>query len=95
MITAAVERESYALAIVAMITSAIAAFVYLRIVVAMYLADPDPDDDLEPVRVPAGAAVAIGSAFAFTIAAGVLPSLVLDPADDAVPVVVATATADG
>ncbi len=95
VITAAVERESYALAIVAMVTSAIAAFVYLRIVVAMYLADPDPDDDLEPVRVPAGAAVAIGLAFAVTITAGMLPSLVLDPADDAVPVVVATATADG
>lgn len=87
VITAAVDERSYAIALIAMITSAVSAYVYLRIVVAMYLTDPDPDTaTLGPVRVPLSAGVGLAIALAVTVVVGFLPSLVIDPANDAVPV---------
>ena len=41
------------------------------------------------IRIPAAAAVGLGLAVAVTIVVGVLPGLVLNPAADAVPVLVA------
>ena len=40
VIAAAVDAQSYVLAVIAMLASVIAAFLYLRIIVSMYLADP-------------------------------------------------------
>ena len=45
VIAAAVDAESYVLAVIAMLASVIAAFLYLRIIVTMYLADPEPGDE--------------------------------------------------
>ena len=36
------------LAIIAMLASVIAAFLYLRIIVSMYLADPEGDEERNP-----------------------------------------------
>jgi NADH-quinone oxidoreductase subunit N len=62
VIAAAVSVEAYLLAVVAMLSAVIAAFLYLRITVAMFLDEPaaatDPEVEGEPV--PAGA-VAEGS----------------------------------
>ena len=89
VISAAVDRHSYALAIVAMLSAVIAAYLYLRITVSMFLADP-ADDNTAPISVPASAGLAIAIAAAFTIVAGVAPSVVLDAARHAVPILTVT-----
>jgi NADH-quinone oxidoreductase subunit N len=93
VINAAVEDESYVLAVIAMLSAVISAFLYLRIVAAMYLSGGDETEGApEPVagrRVPIGAAVALGVALAFTVIVGFLPDQVVDWARDAVPVLTA------
>ena len=95
VIGAAVESNSYALALVAMVSAVVSAFVYLRITVAMYMSDADGGDaalgvPIPPgsVRVPPAAALGLAVAVAFTIAVGLLPSTVVDFARDAVPVLI-------
>jgi NADH-quinone oxidoreductase subunit N len=81
VISAVVQSHSYALAIVAMLAAVIAAFVYLRIIVVMYMgADGEA---VSRVPVPAGTAVALTLAFAFTVIVGFAPQLVFDFARDA------------
>jgi NADH-quinone oxidoreductase subunit N len=90
IISAAVDAKSYGLAIVAMVASVVAAFLYLRIIVSMYLVDDDPtvethDNPASAARpwVPWTAAAALTVAAAFTIAFGVWPSPLVDFARDA------------
>ncbi len=46
VIAAAVESRSYALAVIAMVAAVIAAFFYLRVIVAMYMSgDPEPEPE--------------------------------------------------
>ncbi|MEY2470543.1 MAG: NADH-quinone oxidoreductase subunit [Actinomycetota bacterium] len=81
VIAAAVEAKSYALAVIAMLSAVIAAFLYLRIVLAMYtpaegdeaVAGKDP-----ALRPPTAIAIALGVAVIVTIASGVLPGPALD-----------------
>ena len=84
-------RESYALGVIAMVSAVIAAFLYLRVIVAMYLSEPE--GEVAPagpkVGVPGTAALGLAVAFAFTIVVGIAPSAVIDFARDAVPVLVA------
>ena len=90
VIAAAVDAESYVLAVIAMLASVIAAFLYLRIIVSMYLTDPEPGDDLlPPVRVPFSAGLGLALTLAFTVVVGFLPWWVVDYARDAVPHLVA------
>lgn len=86
VIGAAVEERSYAIAIIAMVAAVIAAFLYLRIMVSMWLAEPD--EDAPPVRVSVGAALAIVAAVGFTLVVGIVPGWLLDAADDAVAIAV-------
>jgi NADH-quinone oxidoreductase subunit N len=90
VIGAAVEAESYALALIAMVSAVVSAFVYLRIIVAMYMTGEEGDDaeDLPAIRVPPAAALSLGIALVFTVVVGVLPSPVVDFARDAIPVLV-------
>jgi NADH-quinone oxidoreductase subunit N len=89
VISAAVDSHSYALAIIAMLSSVVSAFLYLRVVVAMYLVDVD-DAELGPrVRIPFGAAIALTVAVVGTLGFGILPNKVVDLAERAVPVVLA------
>ncbi|NND76056.1 MAG: NADH-quinone oxidoreductase subunit N [Ilumatobacter sp.] len=88
VIQAAVEERSYAIAIIAMVAAVVAAFLYLRIMVNMWLAEPaDGVDEAtaagEPggLRVPLSAGVAIAGAAAFTLFVGVLPGWLIDAAD--------------
>ncbi len=78
VIRAAVEARSYAIAIIAMVAAVIAAFLYLRIMVSMWLDDPASD---AVVHVPRGAAIAIALAALFTIVVGVFPGWLLNAAD--------------
>lgn len=87
VIGAAVASKSYAIAMIAMLTSAVSAFAYLRVIVTMYLGDGEESDSSlsARVRVPAGAGLALAASLLATIGLGVLPSSVLDAAKDAVP----------
>ena len=73
-IKAAVEAHSYALAIIAMLAAVIAAFLYLRIMISMWVAEPESGDDKrEPVAVPALLGVAITLSVGFTLVVGLFP----------------------
>jgi NADH-quinone oxidoreductase subunit N len=57
----------------------IAAFLYLRIMVSMWLGDAD--DDAARCAVPFSMGVAITAAVAFTIVVGMFPGWLIDAAD--------------
>ncbi len=86
VIVAAVDAKSYVLAVIAMLCSVIAAFVYLRITVSMY--STDGEVPAKRLRVPIGAATAVTIAVTFTLVVGFFPSNLIDLARDAVPVIV-------
>jgi NADH-quinone oxidoreductase subunit N len=95
VIAAAVDADSFALAIIAMLSAVIAAFLYLRIIVSMFLADASDAGAAEAdavdgvglarVRIPVSAGLAIAVAFGVTLLLGVWPGWLLDLARDAVP----------
>lgn len=87
VIAAAVDVGSYAVAAAAMLGAAIAAFVYLRLLVAMYL-DDDQAADTHPVVVPVGARMVIGLAAAGVLFVGLVPGPLVDLSRDAIPVLV-------
>ena len=79
VIQAAVEQHSYALGIIAMVSAVIAAFLYLRIMVNVWVQDPEEGDDVAgPVRVPWTGALAIGVSVLFTVAIGFFPGWIID-----------------
>jgi len=61
--------------VAAMLAAVIAAFLYLRIMVSMWLSDPADD---APVSISKSAGLAITLAVAVTLFIGILPSLLLD-----------------
>lgn len=81
VITAAVDARSFWLAVIAMLAAVVAAFLYLRIVVAMFLEAPDPD--APRLRIPRGPAVAVAIVVLFTLAFGIYPEPLLNLANDA------------
>jgi NADH-quinone oxidoreductase subunit N len=99
VISAAVDAGSTWLAVVAMLAAVIAAYLYLRIVVSLYMSDDDGEaavgaDDEAAVmaggrRVPVGAAVALFACVVVTVGVGVWPGAISETARDAVPVLVA------
>ena len=86
VIAAAAEGRSYALAGVAMLAASVAAFVYLRILVAMYLDDGSDVPDVDPV--PWGPRIVIAVSVSLVLFLGVVPGPLVDLAKDAVPVLV-------
>lgn len=78
VIKSAVEVDSYAIAIAAMVAAVIGAYLYLRIVVSMWLEEPTTDEN---VVVAKPVIVVIGCAVAFTLVVGIFPSLLLDAAE--------------
>jgi len=91
VITAAVDAGSTGLAIVAMLAAVIAAFLYLRIIVAMYMGDDDAAEKAPSgIAVPFGAGLALALCVLVTIGVGVWPGAISHWAQDAIPVLVAT-----
>ncbi len=90
VINAAVAEEQYVLAVIAMVSAVIAAYLYLRIIVSMYFAGAD-DHGVSPEmanppakKVPAGAAIALGIAVFATLWLGIVPDTVTSVANEAV-----------
>jgi NADH-quinone oxidoreductase subunit N len=79
VIQAAVSENSYAIAIIAMVAAVVAAFLYLRIMVSMWL--HEPDESAVVSSVPFSAGLAIGLAAVFTLAVGVYPTWLIDLSD--------------
>jgi NADH-quinone oxidoreductase subunit N len=76
VIQAAVDERSYAIAIIAMVVAVIAAFVYLKIMVTMWLGDAA--DGSQTVPVPFAAGLAIVVAVIFTLVVGIFPGWLID-----------------
>jgi NADH-quinone oxidoreductase subunit N len=79
VIQAAVEVDSYAIAVIAMVAAVVAAFLYLRIMVTMWTSDPA--DGADRVVIPFSTGVAIIAAVAFTLVVGIVPGWLIDAAD--------------
>jgi NADH-quinone oxidoreductase subunit N len=78
--SAAIAHGGTWLAVVGVLSSAVAAFFYVRVIVLMYFSEPDGD----AVSIAAPSAytiIAIGVGAAATVLLGVVPSLLLDLAD--------------
>lgn len=78
VIRASVSTESYVLAVLAMVSAVIAAYLYLRIMVSMWLAEPATTERHE---LSFAARLTLGLAVAITLIVGVLPSWLLDLSD--------------
>ena len=98
VLAAAVDADSYWLALVAMVSAVIAAYLYLKVIVAMYMSDDEAGSagttgaeagraGGDRRRVPFGAGVALSVAAGVTVLFGVLPGLLDGLADDATPVI--------
>jgi NADH-quinone oxidoreductase subunit N len=86
VIRAATEGEHYGLAIVAMLSAAISAFLYLRIVYTMYFDEVDDAAGArEPIRLPVSAGIAIVLSLGFTLLAGVFPGWLMELTRNAIP----------
>jgi NADH-quinone oxidoreductase subunit N len=99
VLEASVDAGSWPLAVTAMVSAVIAAFLYLRITVSMYMGDESEDEGAEaPARsrsrrlpVPFGAGLALAVTFAVTLFVGFLPGSLADTSSHAVPNVSAPA----
>jgi NADH-quinone oxidoreductase subunit N len=89
VVTAAVDAGSTSLAIVAMVSSVISAFLYLRITVSLYMGDPGEQPTTPRIAIPVGAGIALALCLVVTLVAGVWPGSISELARDAVPVLVA------
>ena len=73
-----VGRHADVIAVVAMLTGAMAAFLYLRIVVAMYLGAEGEEPATPHLRVPAGTKVALGLCVLVTLGVGIAPDALVN-----------------
>jgi NADH-quinone oxidoreductase subunit N len=90
VIVAAVDAGSTWLAVIAMLTSVISAYLYLRITVSLYMSDPDEAEaDAPRLSIPLGAGIALAVCMVVTLVVGVWPGSISGLAQDAVPALVA------
>jgi NADH-quinone oxidoreductase subunit N len=78
VIKSAVEVDSYAIAIAAMVAAVIGAYLYLRIVVSMWMEEPTSTNELviaRPVQ------IVIGVSVAATLIVGIFPDMLLNAAE--------------
>ncbi len=85
-IQVAVVNETYWLAIVAMLSAVVAAYLYLRIIGAMYMTEGESDGDVSAISATGMVAVVI--VVLITIGFGIVPGPLVDFADDALLLVV-------
>jgi NADH-quinone oxidoreductase subunit N len=98
VIDAAIEARSFWLALVAMLSAVISAYLYLRIVLTMYVGPDEGAEEAEAeaekagprIRIPAAAAIALVVAVVATIGIGLVPDPLTETARNATPELVAT-----
>ena len=94
VIAAAVDARSFWLAVVAMVSAVISAFLYLRIMAAVYSSPGEGDEGAatgepaDPLPVPVLTGLVVVATVAVTVGIGVLPSILHDLARDAIPALV-------
>ena len=89
VIDAVDDAHLYWLALVAMISAVLAAALYLRVIVAMYMTgEPGDEPAIGRVAVPWSARIALGLCVLVTLGVGIFPELVVDQAQHGVPVLV-------
>ena len=98
VIAAAVDARSFWLAVVAMVSAVISAFLYLRIMAAVYSSPGEGDGEgaegaaagepADPLPVPVLTGLVVAATVAVTVGIGVLPSILHDLARDAIPALV-------
>ena len=86
-VIAAVDAGSSWLALVAMLSAVVAAFLYLRVVVAMWFASPE-GEPLRPIPVPVATGAALVACAVVTLGIGIFPDGLTSVVDDAEPVIV-------
>lgn len=97
VLEASIQAGSWPLAVTAMVSAVIAAFLYLRITVSMYMGDELEEEAAgaaAPARprrlpIPFGAGLALAVTFAVTLFVGFLPGSLADTSTHAVPTVTA------
>jgi NADH-quinone oxidoreductase subunit N len=89
VISESVNSRNYVLAAIAMFAAVISAFMYLRIVMAMYVGDDDSDKPGERPAIPKASAFVLAGAFLFTVIVGFIPQFLIEFSRDAVSMLVA------
>jgi NADH-quinone oxidoreductase subunit N len=79
--SAALQNNLVWLVIIGVLNSAIGAYYYLRIIVAMYMREPREEETISPISISLGSALAIS--VAATLYLGILPGRVLEYARSA------------
>lgn len=79
VIQAAVQEESYAIAIIAMVSAVIAAYLYLRIMVSVWLEPTREGVETRPIPIATGVVVLVAAVF--TMFVGIWPGWLLDAAE--------------
>jgi NADH-quinone oxidoreductase subunit N len=87
VITAAIDAGSTWLAIIAMLTAVVAAFLYLRIIVSMFMSVEEAGEP-RTIRVPFAAALALATCALVTLGVGLFPGVLSGTAKDATPALV-------
>lgn len=89
VIGAAIQTKSYVLAVIAMVAAVVGAFLYLRIMLAMYTnGEGEPTTGTEPI--PLSAVITIMITVGFTLFFGIFADPLIDLVNDATPVLTAS-----
>jgi NADH-quinone oxidoreductase subunit N len=89
VLAAAIDARSYWLALVAMLSAVVSAYIYLRLVFTLYSDRvPVEGEERSPIRIPWTAGLAVAIAVVITIGIGIVPGPLDDVARDAVPALV-------
>jgi NADH-quinone oxidoreductase subunit N len=100
-VVAAVDAGSVILAVVAVLSAVVAAMIYLRIIIAMYMsegADGGEEPAVEPaerIRIPFAAGLGLVVCLVATIGFGLLPNALTNMVDDSQPALVREAAREG
>ena len=88
VIEAAIEERSYLLAIIAMITAVIGAFLYLRILVKVWLSEPEKDQKGIKLHIPIEIGLVLAIAVIATMFFGIWPEPLVEMVQRAIPALI-------
>ena len=92
VLAASIDAGSWPLALVGMVSTVISAYLYLKIVIAMYGADEDEQAAAVPrLFVPWGTKLGLALAFVFVVGVGIVPGPITNIAEHALPHLIAVA----